>query len=183
MLDHNLSDPRDARDRADGRSTVRDASPFGGKTRPHPMPSGNVQLQIWSDKLPEIIAKRRQLQSTVPNLHLKLIARFLQLPSRTATEPSSSPRHYQDCARPRSRRSKLDCPARVAELRSGKLRTLKELLRFSGFGASRRSGLRRFDEQKHPIHDRADLQSGIVSRSPPKSFMAARPAASALRST
>jgi len=37
-------------------------------------PAGNIQLQIWDDKLPEIIAKRRQLQNTVPSLHLKLIA-------------------------------------------------------------------------------------------------------------
>ena len=37
-------------------------------------PAANIQLQIWDDKLPEIIAKRHQLQNTVPSLHLKLIA-------------------------------------------------------------------------------------------------------------
>ena len=40
VLDHNMSDPRDARDRADGRSAVRDASAFGRNARPHPKPSG-----------------------------------------------------------------------------------------------------------------------------------------------
>src|SRR5208283_1029062 len=37
---YNMSDPRDARHRADGRSAIRDASAFGRNSRPHAKPSG-----------------------------------------------------------------------------------------------------------------------------------------------
>ena len=93
-------------------------------------PAANLQLQIWSDKLAEIIAKRRQLQSTVPSLHLKLMPRFSQRPSRTATERSSSPRSYEDCASSQVAPNEGDCLARVAEVRNGKLRILKNLSEF-----------------------------------------------------
>ena len=81
----NMSDPRDARDRADGRSAVRDASRSRGKTGPHPIADGATRsFRFGATSSTQIIANRRQLLSTVPNLNLKLhhdgLYNFLQGP-------------------------------------------------------------------------------------------------------
>ena len=90
-------------------------------------PAGNIQLQIWDDKLPEIIAKRRQLQNTVPSLHLKLIAEVFTTSFKDGERTIIVSSINEDCASSQVAPNEADCPARVAELRDGKLRILKNL--------------------------------------------------------
>ena len=93
-------------------------------------PGANLQLQIWSDKLPEIITKRRQLQSTVPSLHLKLIAEVFTTSFKDGDRTIIVSSINEDCASSQVAPNEADCPARVAELRDGKLRILKNLSEF-----------------------------------------------------
>src|SRR5208283_6214607 len=90
-------------------------------------PLGNVQLQIWSDKLDAIIANRRQLLSTVPNLNLKLTTTAFTTSFKDGDRTIIvSAVHYQ-CASSHDTPFKLECPARVVELRGGKIRLLAEV--------------------------------------------------------
>ena len=93
-------------------------------------PAANLQLQIWSDKLPEIIAKRRQLQNTVPSLHLKLIAEVFTTSFKDGDRTIIVSSINEDCASSQVAPNEGDCPARVAEVRNGKLRILKNLSEF-----------------------------------------------------
>ena len=93
-------------------------------------PAANLQLQIWSDKLPEIIAKRRQLQSTVPSLHLKLIAEVFTTAFEDGDRTIIVSSINEHCASSQVAPNEGDCPARVAEVRKGKLRILKNLSEF-----------------------------------------------------
>jgi hypothetical protein len=93
-------------------------------------PAANLQLQIWSDKLPEIIAKRRQLQNTVPSLHLKLIAEVFTASFKDGDRTIIVSSINEDCASSQVAPNEGDCPARVAEVRNGKLRILKNLSEF-----------------------------------------------------
>ncbi len=93
-------------------------------------PATNLQLQIWSDKLPEIIAKRRQLQGTVPSLHLKLIAEVFTTSFKDGDRTIIVSSISEDCASSQVAPNEGDCPARVAEVRNGKLRILKSLSEF-----------------------------------------------------
>jgi hypothetical protein len=93
-------------------------------------PAANIQLQIWDDKLPEIIAKRRQLQNTVPSLHLKLIAEVFTTSFKDGERTIIVSSINEDCASSQVAPNEADCPARVAELRDGKLRILKNLSEF-----------------------------------------------------
>ena len=93
-------------------------------------PAANLQLQIWSDKLPEIIAKRRQLQSTVPSLQLKLIAEVFTTSFKDGDRTIIVSSINEDCASSQVAPNEGDCPARVAEVRNGKLRILKNLPEF-----------------------------------------------------
>jgi hypothetical protein len=93
-------------------------------------PATNLQLQIWSDKLPEIIAKRRQLQSTVPSLHLKLIAEVFTTSFKDGDRTIIVSSINEDCASSQVAPNEGDCLARVAEVRNGKLRILKNLSEF-----------------------------------------------------
>src|SRR5208283_4656809 len=93
-------------------------------------PVANLQLQIWSDKLPEIIATRRQLQSTVPSLHLKLIAEVFTTSFKDGDRTIIVSSINEDCASSQVAPNEADCPARVAEVRNGKLRILKNLSEF-----------------------------------------------------
>ena len=107
-------------------------------------PASNLQLQIWSDKLPELIAKRRQLQSTVPSLHLKLIAEVFTASFKDGDRTIIVSSINEDCESSQVAPNEGDCPARVAEVRNGKLRILKNLSEFpvsalrgeSGYDAS-----------------------------------------------
>ncbi len=110
-------------------------------------PMVNVQLQIWSDKLDAIIANRRQLLSTVPNLDLKLTTTAFTTSFKDGDRTIIvSAVHYQ-CASSHDRPFKLECPARVVELRGGKTRLLAEVPDFpisakrgeAGFDASTNS--------------------------------------------
>ena len=110
-------------------------------------PMGNVQLQIWSDKLDAIIANRRQLLSTVPNLNLKLTTTAFTTSFKDGDRTIVvSAMHYQ-CASSHDTPFKLECPARVVELRGGKIRLLAEVADFpisakrgeAGFDASTNS--------------------------------------------
>ena len=110
-------------------------------------PMGNVQLQIWSDKLDAIIANRRQLLSTVPNLNLKLTTTAFTTSFKDGDRTIIvSAVHYQ-CASSHDTPFKLECPARVVELRGGKIRLLAEVPDFpisakrgeAGFDASTNS--------------------------------------------
>ena len=110
-------------------------------------PMGNVQLQIWSDKLDAIIANRRQLLSTVPNLNLKLTTTAFTTSFKDGDRTIVvSAVHYQ-CASSHDMPLKLECPARVVELRGGKIRLLAEVPDFpisakrgeAGFDASTNS--------------------------------------------
>jgi hypothetical protein len=93
-------------------------------------PAANLQLQIWSDKLPEIIAKRRQLQNTVPSLHLKLIAEVFTTSFKDGDRTIIVSSINEDCASSQVAPNEGDCPARVAEVQNGKLRILKNLSEF-----------------------------------------------------
>jgi len=93
-------------------------------------PAANLQLQIWSDKLPEIIAKRRQLQSTVPSLHLKLIAEVFTTSFKDGDRTIVVSSINEGCASSQVAPNQGDCPARVAEVRNGKLRILRNLSEF-----------------------------------------------------
>ena len=93
-------------------------------------PTANLQLQIWSDKLPEIIAKRRQLQNTVPSLHLKLIAEVFTTSFKDGDRTIIVSSINEGCASSQVAPNQGDCPARVAEVRNGKLRILKNLSEF-----------------------------------------------------
>ena len=110
-------------------------------------PMGNVQLQIWSDKLDAIIANRRQLLSTVPNLNLKLTTTAFTTSFKDGDRTIVvSAVHYQ-CATSHDTPFKLECPARVVELRGGKILLLAEVADFpisakrgeAGFDASTNS--------------------------------------------
>ena len=110
-------------------------------------PVVNVQLQIWSDKLEAIIANRRQLLSTVPNLNLKLTTTAFTTSFKDGDRTIIvSAVHYQ-CASSHDTPFKLECPARVVELRGGKIRLLAEVPDFpisakrgeAGFDASTNS--------------------------------------------
>ena len=110
-------------------------------------PAVNVQLQIWSDKLDAIIANRRQLLSTVPNLNLKLTTTTFTTSFKDGDRTIIvSAVHYQ-CASSHDTPFKLECPARVVELRGGKVRLLAEVPDFpisakrgeAGFDASTNS--------------------------------------------
>ena len=110
-------------------------------------PMVNVQLQIWSDKLDAIIANRRQLLSTVPNLNLKLTTTAFTTSFKDGDRTIIvSAVHYQ-CASSHDTPFKLECPARVVELRGGKTRLLAEVPDFpisakrgeAGFDASTNS--------------------------------------------
>ncbi len=110
-------------------------------------PMVNVQLQIWSDKLDAIIANRRQLLSTVPNLNLKLTTTAFTTSFKDGDRTIIvSAVHYQ-CASSHDMPFKLECPARVVELRGGKIRRLSEVPDFpisakrgeAGFDASTNS--------------------------------------------
>ena len=110
-------------------------------------PMGNVQLQIWSDKLDAIIANRRQLLSTVPNLNLKLTTTAFTTSFKDGDRTIVvSAVHYQ-CASSHDTPFKLECPARVVELRGRKIRLLAEVTDFpisakrgeAGFDASTNS--------------------------------------------
>jgi len=110
-------------------------------------PMGNVQLQIWSDKLDAIIANRRQLLSTVPNLNLKLTTTAFTTSFKDGGRTIVvSAVHYQ-CASSHDTPFKLECPARIVELRGGKTRLLAEVPDFpisakrgeAGFDASTNS--------------------------------------------
>ena len=110
-------------------------------------PLVNVQLQIWSDKLDAIIANRRQLLSTVPNLNLKLTTTAFTTSFKDGDRTIIvSAVHYQ-CASSHDTPFKLECPARVVELRGGKIRLLAEVPDFpisakrgeAGFDASTNS--------------------------------------------
>lgn len=111
------------------------------------LPMVNVQLQIWSDKLDAIIANRRQLLSTVPNLNLKLTTTAFTTSFKDGDRTIIvSAVHYQ-CASSHDTPFKLECPARVVELRGGKIRLLAEVPDFpisakrgeAGFDASTNS--------------------------------------------
>ncbi|GLI95788.1 hypothetical protein [Methylocystis echinoides] len=93
-------------------------------------PAASLQLQIWSDKLPEIAAKRRQLQDTVPSLHLKLIAEVFTTSFKDGDRTIIVSSLNEDCASSQVAPNEGDCPARVAEVRNGKLRILKNLSEF-----------------------------------------------------
>ncbi len=110
-------------------------------------PAANLQLQIWSDKLDAIITNRRQLLSTVPNLNLKLTTAAFTTSFKDGDRTIIvSAVHYQ-CASSHDTPFKLECPARVIELRGGKIRLLAEVPDFpisakrgeSGFDASTNS--------------------------------------------
>ncbi len=110
-------------------------------------PMVNVQLQIWSDKLDAIIANRRQLLSTVPNLNLKLTTTAFTTSFKDGDRTIIvSAVHYQ-CASSHDTPFKLECPARVVELQGGKIRLLAEVPDFpisakrgeAGFDASTNS--------------------------------------------
>jgi hypothetical protein len=110
-------------------------------------PMVNVQLQIWSDKLDAIIANRRQLLGTVPNLNLKLTTTAFTTSFKDGDRTIIvSAVHYQ-CASSHDTPFKLECPARVVELRSGRIRLLAEVPDFpisakrgeAGFDASTNS--------------------------------------------
>ena len=108
-------------------------------------PMVNVQLQIWSDTVDATVANRRQLLGTVPNLNLKLTTTAFTALGRRPTIIVSAV-HYQ-CASSHDTPFKLECPARVIELRGGKMRLLAEVPDFpisakrgeAGFDASRNS--------------------------------------------
>ena len=144
MLDHNMSDPRDARDRAHGRSTIETHRLLAEKLDLTQTPWSTMQLQIWSDRLDEIIANRRQLHSTVPNLNLKLITTAFTTSFKDGDRTIIVSAVNYHCASSHDTPFKLDCPARVIELRDGKLRLLAELPDFpisakrgeAGFDAS-----------------------------------------------
>jgi len=141
----NMSDPRDARNRADGRSAVRDASPFGRNPRPHAKPGDESATPNLERQAPEIVAKRRQLQSTVPSLHLKLIAEVFTTSFKDGDRTIIVSSLTEDCASSQVAPNEGDCPARVAEVHSGKLRILKSLseFRFRRSVAKRATTLRR----------------------------------------
>ena len=110
-------------------------------------PTANVQLRIWSDKLDAIIANRRQLLSTVPNLNLKLTTSVFTTSFKDGDRTIIvSAVHYQ-CASSHDTPFELECPARVVELRGGKMRLLSEVPEFpisakrgeAGFDASTNS--------------------------------------------
>jgi len=110
-------------------------------------PAANLQFQIWSDKLDAIIANRRQLLSTVPNLNLKLTTTAFTTSFKDGDRTIIvSAVHYQ-CASSHDTPFKLECPARVVELRGGKTRLLAEVPDFpisakrgeAGFDASTNS--------------------------------------------
>ena len=90
----------------------------------------NLQLQIWSDRLPEIIAKRRQLQNSVPSLHLKLIAEVFTTSFKDGDRTIIVSSINEGCASSQVAPNQGDCPARVAEVLNGKLRILKNLSEF-----------------------------------------------------
>ena len=147
MLNRNVSDPRDARDRADGRSINRAHRVLAEKLDLTQSPMVNVQLQIWSDTVDAIIANRRQLLSTVPNLNLKLTTTAFTASFKDGDRTIIvSAVHYQ-CASSHDTPFKLECPARVIELRGGKMRLLTEVPDFpisakrgeAGFDASTNS--------------------------------------------
>ncbi|MGC1862122.1 MAG: hypothetical protein WA733_13620 [Methylocystis sp.] len=93
-------------------------------------PAANLQLQIWSDKLPEIIAKRRRLQSTVPSLHLKLMAEVFTTSFKDGDRTIVVSSINENCASSQVAPNEGACSARVAEVRNGKLRILKNLSEF-----------------------------------------------------
>ncbi len=110
-------------------------------------PRVNVQLQIWGDKLDAIIANRRQLLSTVPNVNLKLTTSVFTTSFKDGDRTIIvSAVHYQ-CASSHDTPFKLECPARVVELRGGKMQLLAEVSEFpisakrgeAGFDASTNS--------------------------------------------
>jgi hypothetical protein len=86
-------------------------------------PAANLQLQIWSDKLPE-------LQNTVPSLHLKLIAEVFTTSFKDGDRTIIVSSINEDCASSQVAPNEGDCPARVAEVQNGKLRILKNLSEF-----------------------------------------------------
>ena len=93
-------------------------------------PANNIQLKIWSDRLPEIIADRRQLLKSVPQLKLRLVTEVFTTSFKDGDRTIIvSAVHYQ-CTSTQLLPNELDCPARVAEISAENVRILKEIPSF-----------------------------------------------------
>ena len=90
-------------------------------------PSTNPQLLIWRDRLPQIIAARKALQSDLPKLHLPLVLEVFTTSFQAAGHTYFISAVNFECSSSSLAPNTLVCPARVAEIDAGQARIVSEL--------------------------------------------------------
>ena len=90
-------------------------------------PSTNPQLLIWRNRLPQIIAARKALQSDLPNLHLPLVVEVFTTTFQVAGHTYVISAVNFECSSSSLAPNTLVCPARVAEIDAGHARIVSEL--------------------------------------------------------
>ena len=90
-------------------------------------PSTNPQLLIWRDRLPQIIAARKALQSDLPKLRLPLVAEVFTTTFQAAGHAYIISAVNFECSSSSLAPNTLVCPARVAEIDAGHARIVSEL--------------------------------------------------------
>lgn len=93
-------------------------------------PETDIQLQIWQDKLPDLIKQREALRRITPNLKLPMAAEVFTTSFRDGDRTLVVSALNFRCATAQEVPHELDCPARVAEVRGGTVRILKQLSEF-----------------------------------------------------
>jgi hypothetical protein len=87
--------------------------------------TNNVQLQIWADRLPSLVAARQSLQKAVPSL--KLEAEFFTTSFKDGDSSIIISVLNDQCSSTEGQPNDLFCPARVVEETNGKLHLLSEV--------------------------------------------------------
>lgn len=85
----------------------------------------NVQLQIWADRVPALLAQRQSLQKSVPTL--PLVAEFFTTSFQSGSTRIVVSAVNDQCSSVETQPDDLFCPARIAELRDGAVKVLKEI--------------------------------------------------------
>ncbi|MBG0812317.1 hypothetical protein IY145_23510 [Methylosinus sp. H3A] len=93
-------------------------------------PESDIQLQIWQDKLPDLVKQREALRRITPNLKLPMSTEVFTTSFKDGDRTLVVSALNFRCATAQAIPHEIDCPARVAEVRAGSLRILKQLPEF-----------------------------------------------------
>jgi hypothetical protein len=84
-------------------------------------PGADLQLQIWSDELSAIAADRKTMMKITPELKLKYEAQFFTTTFKSGDTSIVVSAVNRNCYPAPSLENTLVCPARVAQIKDGKL--------------------------------------------------------------